>query len=71
MMEYHWERMAAVAFKKMKDGGEQPHEFYLAKVQTAEFYFNKILPRTEGLASSMTTPAEVMTDMAIEHFIIE
>ena len=71
MMAYHWARMAAVAFKKMKDGGEQPYEFYLAKVQTAEFYFNKILPRTEGLASSMTTPAEVMTDMAIEHFIIE
>lgn len=71
MMGYHWARMAAVAYDKLKNGGEQPAEFYLAKTQTAAFYFEKILPRTQGLAESMTTPAEVMTDMAIEHFIIE
>lgn len=71
MMAYHWARMAAISFDKMKNGGQQPHEFYLAKTQTAEFYFDKILPRTQGLADSMTTPAEVMTNMAIENFIIE
>ncbi|MDO4700339.1 MAG: acyl-CoA dehydrogenase C-terminal domain-containing protein [Moraxella sp.] len=71
MMAYHWARMAAISFDKMKNGGQQPFEFYLAKTQTAEFYFDKILPRTQGLADSMTTPAEVMTDMAIENFIIE
>lgn len=71
MMAYHWARMAAISFDKMKNGGQQPYEFYLAKTQTAEFYFDKILPRTQGLADSMTTPAEVMTNMAIENFIIE
>lgn len=68
MMAYHWARMAAVAFDKMKTGGEQPYEFYLAKTQTANFYFDKILPRTQGLAESMTAPSESMTDMEIEHF---
>lgn len=68
MMAYHWARMAAVAFDKMKNGGEQPYEFYLAKTQTAEFYFEKILPRTQGLAESMMAPSESMTDMDIEHF---
>ena len=71
MMAYHWARMAAISFDKMKNGGQQPYEFYLAKTQTAEFYFDKILPRTQGLADSMTTPAEVMTNMAIENFIID
>ncbi|WP_066805281.1 acyl-CoA dehydrogenase C-terminal domain-containing protein [Moraxella oblonga] len=71
MMAYHWARMAAIAYDKMKNGGQQPYEFYLAKIQTAEFYFDKILPRTNGLADSMTASPEVMTDMKIEHFIID
>ncbi|MDO5650929.1 MAG: acyl-CoA dehydrogenase C-terminal domain-containing protein [Moraxella sp.] len=71
MMAYHWARMAAVSFDKLKNGGEQPKEFYLAKTQTAEFYYDKILPRTSGLAESMTAPSESMTDMDIEHFIID
>lgn len=68
MMAYHWARMAAIAFDKMKNGGEQPYEFYLAKTQTAQFYFEKILPRTQGLAESMMAPSASMTDMDIEHF---
>ncbi|WP_435938775.1 acyl-CoA dehydrogenase C-terminal domain-containing protein [Moraxella bovoculi] len=68
MMAYHWARMAAVAFDKMKNGGEQPYEFYLAKTQTAEFYFEKILPRSDAHANAMTTPSEIMTKMDIDHF---
>ena len=52
----------------MKNGGEQPYEFYLAKTQTAEFYFEKILPRSDAHANAMTTPSEVMTKMDIDHF---
>lgn len=68
MMAYHWARMAAVAFDKIKNGGEQPKEFYIAKTQTAAFYYEKILPRTEGLASSMMASSESMTDMQIDNF---
>ncbi|MDO4897168.1 MAG: acyl-CoA dehydrogenase C-terminal domain-containing protein [Moraxella sp.] len=71
MMAYHWARMASVAYDKMKHGGNDTYEFYLAKTQTAKFYFEKILPRTQGLAESMTTPSETLTEMDIEHFLME
>lgn len=69
MMGYHWARMAAVAHDKIKNGGgRETKEFYQAKIQTAEFYFDKLLPRASGHAESMVTPSEVMTDMPIESF---
>ena len=68
MLAYHWVRMAAVAFDKLKNGGEEVPAFYTAKIQTATFYFDKILPRTAGLSESMLAPAESMTDMAIDDF---
>ena len=68
MMAYHWARMAAVAYDKLENGGVEAPEFYKAKIQTAEFYFDKILPRTSGHAESMVAPSSSMTDMDIEHF---
>jgi hypothetical protein len=60
--------MAAVAYEKLKDGGVESPEFYKAKVQTAEFYFDKILPRTSGHAEAMVAPSESMTSMDIDNF---
>ena len=68
MMGYHWARMAAVAYDKLEKGGTESPEFYKAKIQTAEFYFDKILPRTSGHAESMVAPSESMTAMAIDNF---
>lgn len=69
MMGYHWARMAAVAHDKLKKGdGRETKEFYQAKIQTAEFYFDKLLPRAAGHAESMMTPSEIMTDMPIDSF---
>lgn len=68
MMAYHWARMAAVALEKIKKGGKQPKAFYIAKTQTAEFYFEKILPRSSAHAESMTTPSEILMQMDIENF---
>jgi hypothetical protein len=68
MMGYHWARMAAVAYDKLENGGTESPEFYKAKIQTAEFYFDKILPRTSGHAESMVAPSESMTSMDIENF---
>ena len=60
--------MAAVAYDKLENGGAESPEFYKAKIQTAQFYFDKILPRTSGHAESMVAPSSSMTDMDIEHF---
>ena len=68
MMAYHWARMAAVAYDKLENGGTEAPEFYKAKIQTAEFYFDKILPRTSGHAESMVAPSESMTAMDEESF---
>lgn len=68
MMAYHWARMAAVSYKKLEEGGSESPEFYKAKIQTAEFYFDKILPRASGHAESMVAPSESMTAMDIDSF---
>lgn len=68
MMAYHWARMAAIAHDKLANGGSQPPEFYQAKIQTAEFYFDKILPRASGHAESMLAPSEIMTAMKKDAF---
>ena len=68
MMGYHWARMAAVAYDKLENGGTEAPEFYKAKIQTAEFYFDKLLPRTSGHAESMVAPSNSMTEMDSENF---
>ena len=60
--------MAAVAYEKLEKGGTEAPEFYKAKIQTAEFYFDKLLPRTSGHAEAMVAPSESMTSMEIDHF---
>lgn len=68
MMAYHWARMAAVAHDKLENGGTEAPEFYKAKIQTADFYFEKILPRTAGYAETMLAPSESMLAMAEDDF---
>ena len=57
-----------MAYDKLENGGSESAEFYKAKIQTAEFYFDKILPRTSGLAESMVAPSQSMTDMEIDNY---
>jgi alkylation response protein AidB-like acyl-CoA dehydrogenase len=71
-MAYFWAMMAAKSFEKLAkgDGSETP-EFYKAKIQTAEFYFERLLPRTKGHAESMLSPTKSVMQMDIEHFAFE
>lgn len=68
MMGYHWARMAAIAYDKLENGGTESPEFYKAKIQTAEFYFDKLLPRASGHAESMVAPSESMMAMDEDNF---
>ncbi len=60
---YFWARMAQVALREIAAGNADP--FYLAKVQTARFYFARLFPETDmlmrtarsGSASLMDTDA--------------
>ena len=66
-LAYYWAMMAETAYQKLEKG-EGDLAFYKAKIQTAEFYFDKLLPRTSGHAEAMVAPSESMTAMDIEHF---
>jgi len=71
MMGYFWALQAAVATEKLKNGGAEKPEFYKAKLATARFYFDHLLPRAKGHASSMLKPSKTLTKLPIEHFVFE
>ncbi|MDF2446865.1 MAG: acyl-CoA dehydrogenase [Moraxellaceae bacterium] len=60
-MAYFWAIQAAVAFEKLEKGGSETPEFYTAKIQTAEFYFDRLLPRAKGhVAGIVASPKSLM-----------
>jgi hypothetical protein len=57
---YFWARMAQVALREIAAGNQDP--FYLAKLQTARFYFAKLLPETASLLKTARVSAKVLMD---------
>eukprot|EP00697_Spironema_sp_BW2_P013872 gnl/Spiro4/4166_TR2082_c0_g1_i1.p1 gnl/Spiro4/4166_TR2082_c0_g1~~gnl/Spiro4/4166_TR2082_c0_g1_i1.p1 ORF type:complete len:647 (-),score=125.03 gnl/Spiro4/4166_TR2082_c0_g1_i1:108-1835(-) len=72
-MGAHWLRMAAASERALQtprpDG--LPKEFYQAKIQTANFYFNNILPRATTHAKVMTAPIASVMEMPVSNFSTE
>ncbi|WP_339800994.1 acyl-CoA dehydrogenase C-terminal domain-containing protein [uncultured Marinobacter sp.] len=64
---YLWARSAQVALDTMADGTTE-EAFYNAKVQTARFYFKRLLPRTRTHVETMFAGADSLLDMQEEHF---
>jgi alkylation response protein AidB-like acyl-CoA dehydrogenase len=67
-MAYFWALQAAVAQEKLDNGGAEQPEFYQAKLQTAEFYFERLLPRAQAHATSMLAPVKSLMQMDKDHF---
>ena len=68
-MAYFWALMAAKSFEKLERGdGQETPEFYRAKVQTAEFYFDRLLPRAKSHADAALAPTRSVMQLPIEHF---
>jgi len=66
-LAYFWARMAVVAKQKIAETeGDAP--FYDAKVLTARFYFERLLPRTQTLRSTILAGASSLMDMPEELF---
>jgi hypothetical protein len=60
VMGYFWAQMAQKAYEKLADNCEN-RDFYRAKIKTAEFYFDRVLPRTKSLGKTMmANPKSVM-----------
>ena len=66
-LAYLWAQMAKVA-KTNLAAGTTEEDFYGAKVKTARFYFQRILPRTATHALSMVAGADSLMDLDAEHF---
>ncbi|MEI6733906.1 MAG: acyl-CoA dehydrogenase C-terminal domain-containing protein, partial [Comamonadaceae bacterium] len=57
---YFWARMAQVALRQIAAGNTEP--FYLAKLQTARFYFAKLFPETATLMRTARAGSKVLMD---------
>ena len=68
-MAYFWALQAEVAYEKLanKDGDETP-EFYKSKIAMCRFYFDHMLPRAKGHATSMTKPSGTLTRLPVDSF---
>ena len=62
---YFWARMAQVALREIaaaQSQGKPTDQFYLAKLQTARFYFAKLFPETATLMRTARSGAKVLMD---------
>jgi len=66
-LAYFWAKMASVAQSKLKESDDDK-AFYQAKIQTATFYFKRILPRAQGHAACIDGGVDSMMVMASENF---
>ena len=68
-LAYFWAKMAVTARQKIAEA-EGDASFYEAKLMTAQFYFERLLPRTESLKTTMVAGADALMQMPEELFAI-
>jgi len=61
-MAYFWAQMAQAAYEKLATDVEN-RDFYRAKIKTAEFYFQRMLPRTKSLATTMMADPKTLMQL--------
>ncbi len=66
-LAYFWALMAKTAQEKLAEGTTE-EGFYTAKVQTAKFYFKRILPRTKSLVETINGGIDTLMDMEEDNF---
>ncbi|MBI1906060.1 MAG: acyl-CoA dehydrogenase C-terminal domain-containing protein [Rhodocyclales bacterium] len=67
-LAYFWADMARVAAEKLAAGTTET-AFYTAKLRTARFYFQRILPRTRAHVEAMLSGADNLMAMSEEEFL--
>jgi len=69
MMGYYWAVQAAKAEELLASGaGKESQDFYRAKVQTAEFYFERLMPRANAHRTGALAPTRSVMQLNNEHF---
>lgn len=67
-LAYFWALMAQKAQQAL-DNGTSETAFYQAKLSTAKFYFQRILPRTRAHVAIMQAGADSLMELDAEHFV--
>lgn len=67
LLGYFWARAAKVALHTLAKGTDDAG-FYQAKIATARFYFERILPRTRTLKSTISSGAENLMSLDEKYF---
>jgi hypothetical protein len=66
MMAYHWALMAQRAEQALHSGqGPESAAFYQARLQTAQFYFERLLPRADAHHRMALAPASTLLQMPV------
>jgi alkylation response protein AidB-like acyl-CoA dehydrogenase len=65
-LAYLWARMAKVASEKLEGDDDDP--FLRGKLKTARFYYERVLPRTSGLARSIRAGASPLMAASPDEF---
>jgi alkylation response protein AidB-like acyl-CoA dehydrogenase len=69
MMGHFWLKQAIAASEKLANGkGIETPDFYKAKIQTAEFFFDRMLPRADAHYACMMKTSQSTMQMDREHF---
>jgi hypothetical protein len=69
MMAYFWAVQAARAAELCASGkGPESADFYRSKIHTAEFYFERLLPRADGHRKGALAPTRSVMQLDKEHF---
>ena len=72
MMAHFWALQARRAEQLLRSGdGHQPSAFYQAKIETARFYFERMLPRADAHARTALAPIDALMGMERDRFRVE
>ncbi len=65
---YFWAKMAQIAQAKLNEDTSE-EAFYKAKIATARFYYQRMLPRTNSLVATMLSGSDNLMELNEENFI--
>lgn len=69
MMGYYWAVQAAKAEELLASGaGKESEDFYRSKIQTAEFFFERLMPRANAHRTGALAPTKSVMQLDNEHF---
>ncbi|MCP4296593.1 MAG: acyl-CoA dehydrogenase [Proteobacteria bacterium] len=70
LLAYMWAIIAEKALEKLLDPDCKEKRFYKAKVKTARFYYDRILPRTISLIKTMTASNKSLMSIPDDDFFL-